>query len=156
MSAEEDKFQEEWQRALNNPDNMIVSDSLISRLGGDDLQEEAPTDSFLQCTIMSDDGQVISGRTASFEQTSTQSFVAFETTHATANTMLRFGVLERVLFSLPGADEEVTWAISEGDEVSRKTEFFAQNDALVTITITKQKETRDPNSYTITMEDPTL
>ena len=110
MSAEEDKFQEEWQRALNNPDNMIVSDSLISRLGGDDLQEEAPADSFLQCTIMSDDGQVISGRTASFEQTSTQSFVVFETTHATANTMLRFGVLERVLFSLPGADEEITWA----------------------------------------------
>lgn len=152
MSSEEDKFQEEWQRAMNNPDNMIVSDSLMDRLGASSLEEEAPSDAFLQCTIVSDDGNVISGRTASFQQTEDESSVSFETTHSTANTMLSFGFVKDVIFSLPAAEEEVVWSIVEGEKVSKRTEFFAQNDALITIVITHKKASDLDNSYTVTME----
>lgn len=152
MSSEKDKFQEEWQRAINNPDNMIVSDSLMDRLGTTSLEEEAPTDAFLQCTLVSTSGNVISGRTASFQQTEEESTVSFETTHSTANTMLSFGNIKDIIFSLPSAEEEVSWNIKEEEKVSKRTEFFAQNDALITIVITHKKASGLDNSYTVTME----
>ena len=100
MSSEEKNrsMEEEWARATGNPDNMIVSDSLIGRLGNSMLEEELPVDTFLQCTLMSTEGQVLSGRTASFEQSPEEKRVSFETTHETANQMLSFSTLEKISF----------------------------------------------------------
>ena len=135
MSSEEKNrsIEEEWARATGNPDNMIVSDSLLGRLGSSMLDEEAPVDTFLQCTLMSTEGQVLSGRTASFEQTPEERRVSFETAHETANQMLSFDSLEKIIFSFPSQENEVVWEIKDSEKVSRKTEFFAQNDALITI-----------------------
>ncbi len=145
---------DEWARAMANPDNMIVSDSLVGRLGPADGKAESSHDPFMQCTIISDDGQVVSGRTAGFNQTDDEWCVTFETTHATANSMLRFESLKEVVFSFPSEEEEVVWTVKEGEKVAKKTEFFGQNDALITITITLVKDDDDPNSYTVTMEAP--
>ena len=111
MSSEEKNrsMEEEWARATGNPDNMIVSDSLIGRLGSSMLEEELPVDTFLQCTLMSTEGQVLSGRTASFEQSPEEKRVSFETTHETANQMLSFSTLEKVVFSFPTQEDEVVW-----------------------------------------------
>ena len=154
MSSEEKNrsIEEEWARATGNPDNMIVSDSLIGRLGSTILEEELPVDTFLQCTLMSTEGQVLSGRTASFEQSSEERRVSFETTHETANQMLSFSALEKIVFSFPTQEDEVVWEVEPGQEVSRKTEFFAQNDALITISLVAVKDARDSNSYTIELE----
>lgn len=153
MSEQDDKFQEEWNRAINNPDNMIVSDSLMSRLGSTDLEEVEKTDSFLQCTIMNDEGTIITGRTASFFQNENESSVSFEVTHTTANKMLMFGKLASVIFSQASSEDEVVWGVLDGERVSKKTEFFAQNDALITIVITAKKSAELVNSYTAIMED---
>ncbi len=155
MSAEDDKrYEDEWARTMANPDNMIVSDSLVGRLsdGIDEIQSET-SDTYLQCSITSVDGGIISGRTASFQQSDDKSSVSFETTHSTANAMLRFGTLKDVIFSYPSGEEmEVVWSVGDNEKVQMKTEFFAQNDALITIVITTVKDDVDPNSYTITME----
>ena len=154
MSSEEKNrsMEEEWARATGNPDNMIVSDSLIGRLGSSMLEEELPVDTFLQCTLMSTEGQVLSGRTASFEQSPEEKRVSFETTHETANQMLSFSTLEKVVFSFPTQEDEVVWEIMPNEKVSRKTEFFAQNDALITISLVSVKDEKDSNSYTIELE----
>ena len=158
MSADDNKFEEEWTRALANPDNMIVSDSLMERLQGTSLEEQ-PVDTFLQCSIISKAGDIVSGRTASFRQSEEEWSVVFETTHATANSMLRFEDLSEVIFSVPSENEveagfkpEVIWTLTPGETVSKKTEFFGQNDALITIVIERVKDTDDPNSYTVTID----
>ena len=159
-SNDENIFEEEWNRAISNPDNMIVSDSLMERLAGTDLEEDsASSDTYLQCTIISTDGDVVSGRTASFKQSEEERSVVFETTHATANSMLRFEDLKEVIFSVPhenptdsGVKPEVVWTVTSDETVSKKTELYGQNDALITISIERVKDTDDPNSYTVTVD----
>lgn len=148
-----DNIENEWKRSVTNPDNMIVSDSLLGRLAlSEPVTEEATTDTFMQCSIISDSGNVVSGRTARFNKSATSRSVAFETTHNTANAMLKFGEVNEVIFSFPSGEPEVVWTIEATEAVSKTTEFFAANDALITIVIETVKDSKDSNSYTITTE----
>jgi len=139
----------EWGRITSNPDNMIVSDDLRDML---DLEaEEKTSDTFLQCTVFGADDAIISGRTVKFQQTDDTWEVSFECTHSSANTMLSLGDVNSILFSIPGTETEVVWEVDENTKITKKTEFYAQNDALITITCVK--EAKDPNSYTVVVED---
>ena len=66
--------------------------------------------------------------------------------------MLSFDSLEKIIFSFPSQENEVVWEIKDSEKVSRKTEFFAQNDALITISLVTVKDAVDPNSYTLELE----
>ena len=151
MSSSDNK-DEEWGRITANPDNMIVSDALRGMLAETDFDSEGNTpDTFLQCTVFGSEDTIISGRTAKFQQTENMWEVSFECAHSTANTMLTFGDVTSVLFSVPGSESEVVWEVQENTKITKLTEFFSQNDALVTITCVK--EAKDPNSYTVLVEN---
>jgi hypothetical protein len=148
-----DNIENEWKRSVTNPDNMIVSDSLLGRLAlSEPVTEDPATDTFMQCSIISRSGNVVSGRTARFNKSEYSRSVVFETTHSTANSMLKFGEVNEVIFSFPSGETEVVWTVEDAETVSKTTEFFGSNDALITIVIETEKDSKDSNSYTITTE----
>jgi len=66
--------------------------------------------------------------------------------------MLKFGEVNEVIFSFPSGETEVVWTVEDAETVSKTTEFFGSNDALITIVIETEKDSKDSNSYTITTE----
>lgn len=145
MSSEDNKNkhaqteEQEWIRVMSNPDNVIISDSLIARVDPYNLGEIVNPVEMKPVCKFNFEGYSISGEVASFSNVDMQRSYTFSTSLSDASQLMNSAEFQSFVM-LAGNDELLSMSKEHITNFNFNVDIQSSTIAMVTITFSEATE----------------